>query len=81
MSTSGLCQALKETPHVLRIALMLSDKFRPAPLKGRPLLLPPTHNHPLPVGSWRLPSRRSESWHTVAAIIIIPALVVVNDVG
>lgn len=79
MSTCGLCQALKETPHVLRIALMLSDKFLPALMKGRPL--PPIHNHPLPVVSWRLPSRRPESWHTSAAIIIIPALAVVNDVG
>lgn len=60
---------------------MLSDKFLPAPMKGRPLLLHPTRNHPLPVGSWRLPSRRPESWHTSAAIIIIPALPVVNDVG
>lgn len=80
MSTCGLCQALKETPHALRIALMLSDKFLPAPMKGRPLFLPPTHNL-LPVGSWRLSSRRPESWHTSAEIIIIPALTVVNDVG
>lgn len=33
MSSSGLCPALKETPHILRIALMLSDKLLPVPMK------------------------------------------------
>lgn len=81
MSTCGLYQALKETPCILWIALMLSVKLLSVLMKGRLLLLPPNHNHPLPVGWWRLPSRRLKSWHTSAVIIIIPALAVVNDVG
>lgn len=80
MSNCGLYQALKETPCILWIALMLSGKFLSVLMKGR-LLLPPNRNHPFPVGCWRLPSRGLKSWHTSAVIIIIPALVVVNDVG
>lgn len=81
MSTCALYQALKETPCILWIALMLSGKLLSILMKGRLLLLPPNRNHPLPVGCWRLPSRRLKSWHTSAVIIIIPALAVVNDVG
>lgn len=67
-------------PCVLSIALMLSDKLLSWAMKISLFLLPPpTHNHPLPVGIWRLPSRRHKSWPT-SAIIIIPALAVVNDI-
>lgn len=81
MSTFGLCRALKGTPQVVRIGLMLSGKIPPVPKKGPPLLLPNTPDLPLPVGGWRSPSTRPESWHTPATILIIPALAVVNDGG
>lgn len=74
-----MCQSLKEVPCVPSIALILSDKLVSLDMKIGLFLLLPTHNHPLPVGSWRLPSRRCESWHTFI-IIIIPASVVVNDI-
>lgn len=52
MTSCGLYQALKETPCVLWIALMLFGELLSVQMKGRLLLLPPNRNHPLPVGSW-----------------------------
>lgn len=80
MSNHGLYVRVLKIPCVLSIALLLSDKSVTLALRIWLFLSPPTHNHPLPEGSWHLPSRRCESWHTSAIIIIIPALAVVNDI-
>lgn len=79
MSNHGLCVSLKKYLAFLVLLWYFQNKLVSLNMEIWLFLLLPTHNHPLSVGSWRLPSRRWESWHTFVTIIIA-ALLVVNDI-